>query len=80
MLARADDSRDREQVSQFKLEQSDRLEELDLATKKIVDAIIKQQDIFQAAHGTKPTEPSIEKRVRHPAIKPGTARRSVRSC
>jgi hypothetical protein len=40
----------REQVSQFKLEQSDLLEDLDLITKKVVDAIIKQEDIFLAAH------------------------------
>jgi len=40
----------REQVSQFKLEQSDRLKDLDLITKKVVDAIIKQEDVFLAAH------------------------------
>jgi hypothetical protein len=42
----------REQVSQLKLEQSDLLEDLDLITKKVVDAIIKQEDIFLAAHDT----------------------------
>jgi hypothetical protein len=40
----------REQVSQFKLEQSDRLRDLDLITKKVVDAIIKQEDVFLATH------------------------------
>ena len=40
----------REQVSQFKLEQSDRLKDLDLITKKVVDAIIKQEDVFLAAN------------------------------
>jgi hypothetical protein len=40
----------REQVSSFKLEQCDRLKDLDLKTKKIVDAIIKQKDVFLAAH------------------------------
>jgi hypothetical protein len=34
------------------LEQSSRLEDLDLATKRIVDAIIEQHDVFQAAHNT----------------------------
>jgi hypothetical protein len=42
----------REQVSQFKLEQSDRL---DLTTQKIVDAIVAQQDIFHAVHDTQIT-------------------------
>jgi hypothetical protein len=45
----------RDQVSQFKLEQSDRLGGLDLATKDIVDAIVKQQNVFQAAHDTQLT-------------------------
>jgi hypothetical protein len=40
----------REQVSQFKLEQSDHLKDLDLITKNVVDAIIKQEDVFLAAH------------------------------
>jgi hypothetical protein len=40
----------REKVSQFKVEQSDGLEDLDLITKKVVDAIIKQEDVFLAAH------------------------------
>lgn len=40
----------REQVSQFKLEQSDRSGDLDLITKKVVDAIIKQEDVFLATH------------------------------
>ena len=40
----------REQVSQFKLEQSDRLKDLDLIPKKAIDAIIKQEDVFLAAH------------------------------
>jgi len=40
----------REQVSQFRLEQSHRLESLDLIANKIADAIIDQQDVFQAAH------------------------------
>jgi hypothetical protein len=34
------------------LERSDHLEDLDLATKRIVDAIIKQHNVFQAAHDT----------------------------
>jgi acyl CoA:acetate/3-ketoacid CoA transferase beta subunit len=42
----------REQVSQFKLEQSGRL---DLTTQKIVDAIVTQQDIFYAVHDTQIT-------------------------
>jgi hypothetical protein len=45
----------REQVSQFKLEQSDRLKDLDLITKKVVDAIIKQEDVFLAAHDALPS-------------------------
>ena len=40
----------RKQVSQFKLEQSHRLKALDLIANKIVDAIVNQQDVFQAAH------------------------------
>jgi hypothetical protein len=39
----------REQVSRFKRENVDSLKELDLATKSILDAIVKQQDVFQAA-------------------------------
>jgi hypothetical protein len=42
----------REQVSRFKLEQSDRL---DLTTQKIVDAIVTHQDIFHALHDTQIT-------------------------
>ncbi|XTI95124.1 hypothetical protein V2W45_1503335 [Cenococcum geophilum] len=42
----------REQVCQFMLDQSHRLEDLDLATTKIVDPISEQQDVFQAAHST----------------------------
>jgi hypothetical protein len=34
------------------LERSDCLGDLDLATKRIVDAIIEQHDVFQAAHDT----------------------------
>ena len=40
----------REQVSQFKLEQSRHLEDLDQTAKKIVDAIVEKQDVFQEAH------------------------------
>ncbi len=40
----------REQVSQFKREHLNGLEKLDLATKSILDAIVDQQDVFQAAH------------------------------
>jgi hypothetical protein len=40
----------REQVSQFMREELDRHRDLDLKTKKIVDAIIKQEDVFLAAH------------------------------
>lgn len=40
----------RKQVSQFKLEQSHRLKVFDLIANKIIDAIINQQDVFQAAH------------------------------
>jgi hypothetical protein len=42
----------REQVSQFKSEQSGRFKGLDLTTQKIIDAIIQQQDVFEAAHDT----------------------------
>lgn len=40
----------REKVSQFKREHLNSFEKLDLATKSILDAIIDQQDVFQAAH------------------------------
>jgi hypothetical protein len=40
----------REQVSQSMREQLDRHKDLGLKTKKIVDAIIKQEDVFLAAH------------------------------
>jgi CBS-domain-containing membrane protein len=40
----------RKQVSQFKLEQPHRLKALGLIANKIVDAIVSQQDVFQAAH------------------------------
>ena len=33
-------------------EQSSRFKGLDLTTRKIIDAIIRQQDIFEAAHDT----------------------------
>src|SRR5271155_265426 len=42
----------REQVSQLKSEQSVRFKGLDLTTRKIIDAIIQQQDVFEAAHDT----------------------------
>ena len=42
----------RDQFYQFKLEQSNKLGDLDLATKSIVDAIIEQQDVFRVAHNT----------------------------
>jgi hypothetical protein len=42
----------REQVSQVKSEQSVRFKGLDLTTQKIIDAIIQQQDVFEAAHDT----------------------------
>jgi hypothetical protein len=42
----------REQVSQLKSEQSGRFGGLDLTTRKIIDAIIQQQDVFEAAHDT----------------------------
>src|SRR5277367_6209990 len=42
----------REQVSQFKSEQSVRFKGLDLTTRIIIDAIIQQQDIFEAMHDT----------------------------
>ena len=45
----------REQVSQLKLKQSDCLKALDLRTQKIIDTIIQQQDVFQAAHDTQIT-------------------------
>jgi hypothetical protein len=40
----------REQVSQFKREHLNAFEKLALATKRILDAIVDQQDVFQAAH------------------------------
>jgi hypothetical protein len=40
----------REQVSQFNQEHLDSLAELDFTVKSILDAIIEQQDVFQAAH------------------------------
>ena len=40
----------REQVSQFKQEYLNSFENLDVATKCILDAIINQQDVFQVAH------------------------------
>jgi len=40
----------REQVSQFKRENLNSFEKLDLATKSILDAIVDQQDVFQVAH------------------------------
>ncbi|KAI9867951.1 MAG: hypothetical protein M1813_007773 [Trichoglossum hirsutum] len=40
----------KEQVRQFKKEQSDRLEDLESTARRIVDAIDGQQDIFVAAH------------------------------
>lgn len=40
----------REQVSQLRWEHSDSLKELDLATKRILNAIVERQDVFQAAH------------------------------
>ena len=39
----------REQVSQFKREHSNAFEKLDLTAKHILDAIVDQQDVFQAA-------------------------------
>jgi hypothetical protein len=42
----------REQVSQLKSEQSVHFKGLDLTTRKIIDAIIQQQDVFEAAHDT----------------------------
>ena len=40
----------REQVSQFKQEHATAFEKLDLTTKLILDAIVGQRDVFQAAH------------------------------
>src|SRR5947209_8791466 len=42
----------RERVSRLKSEQSGRFKGLDLTTRKIIDAIIQQQDVFEAAHDT----------------------------
>jgi hypothetical protein len=40
----------RDQVCRFIQERSDFVETLDSTTKKIVDAITKQEDVFRAAH------------------------------
>ena len=40
----------REDVRQFMREGSDRLKDFDITTKRIVDAIIKQEDVFRTAH------------------------------
>ncbi len=40
----------RKQVFQFQLEQSDHYKDLDLTTKNLINAIIKQQNIFQAMY------------------------------
>jgi len=45
----------REEVRQFMREGSDRLKDLDITTKRIVDAIIKQEDVFRTAHNTQIT-------------------------
>ncbi|XTI94184.1 hypothetical protein V2W45_1473413 [Cenococcum geophilum] len=45
----------REDVRQFMREGSDRLKDLDITTKRIVDAIIKQEDVFRTAHNTQIT-------------------------
>lgn len=39
-----------EQLSQFKQEHLDKLEMLDSGTKRILDAIVEGQDVFQTAH------------------------------
>jgi tetratricopeptide (TPR) repeat protein len=45
----------REEVRQFTREGSNRLKDLDITTKRIVDAIIKQEDVFRVAHYTQIT-------------------------
>ncbi|KKA23726.1 kinesin light chain 1, partial [Rasamsonia emersonii CBS 393.64] len=40
----------RDQLALFRAENSDRLRELDIATKHVVDAIVDQRDVFEAAH------------------------------
>ena len=45
----------REEVRQFMREGSDRPKDLDITTKRIVDAIIKQEDVFRTAHNTQIT-------------------------
>src|SRR5882762_2131773 len=45
----------REEVRQFTREGSNRLKDLDITTKRIVDAIIKQEDVFRTAHNTQIT-------------------------
>ena len=42
----------REQVSRLRLDHSDRLKDLDLATQRVLDAVVKQQDVFKAVHNT----------------------------
>jgi hypothetical protein len=45
----------REEISRFRLEQSDHLKDVDVTTLSIINAITKQGDIFQAAHGAQIT-------------------------
>jgi hypothetical protein len=40
----------REEISRLRLEQSDHLQDLDVTTLSIINAITKQGDIFRAAH------------------------------
>jgi NACHT domain len=54
-LAVLTNRRCREQVSQLKLKQSDRLKDLDVTTQKVIDAIVQQQDVFRAAYDTQMT-------------------------
>lgn len=55
-IDRADNcSLSRDQVYQLKLEQSNGLRSLDLASKNIMDAIIEQRDVFFAAHDAQMT-------------------------
>ncbi|KAF2183820.1 hypothetical protein K469DRAFT_710189 [Zopfia rhizophila CBS 207.26] len=42
----------REQVLRLELDHSDRLKNLDLAAQGVLDAIVKQQDVFKAVHNT----------------------------
>jgi hypothetical protein len=42
----------REQVLRIELDHSGRLKDLDLATQRVLDAIVKQQDVFKAVHDT----------------------------